>query len=86
MAGPLGLLAAGPAAATTDVEDIDGGAPGYCCRDFRQRSPPMLKTSTTSPLGVLVAGPAVVTTEAGDIDGGPPRVVGSRSGSGHHRC
>jgi hypothetical protein len=28
MMGPLGLLAAGLAAATTDVEYIDGGPPG----------------------------------------------------------
>jgi hypothetical protein len=27
MAGPLGVLSGGPAAATTDVEDVDGGAP-----------------------------------------------------------
>jgi hypothetical protein len=28
MEGPLGVLAAKPAAATTEVEDVDGGAPG----------------------------------------------------------
>jgi hypothetical protein len=28
MAGPLGVLAAGPAATTTDVEDVDGGPLG----------------------------------------------------------
>jgi hypothetical protein len=28
MAGPLGVLATGLVAATTKVEDIDGGAPG----------------------------------------------------------
>jgi hypothetical protein len=28
MAGPLGVLVAGMAAATTEVEDVDGGPPG----------------------------------------------------------
>jgi hypothetical protein len=51
MAGPLGVLAAGPAVATTDVEDIDGGPPRGCYQDFWQRPPPMLKTSTVGPLG-----------------------------------
>jgi hypothetical protein len=32
MAGPLRVLAASPAAATTEVEDVDGGAPGGCWR------------------------------------------------------
>jgi hypothetical protein len=47
MAGPLGVLPAGPAAVTTEVEeDIDGsppwkgGAAGGCCRWVRQRPPP----------------------------------------------
>jgi hypothetical protein len=51
MVGPLGVLVTGPAAATTDVEDIDGGSPRGCCRNFRQRSPPMFKTSMADPLG-----------------------------------
>jgi hypothetical protein len=75
MAGPLGVLVAGPAAATTDVEDVDGGPPGGCCRDFRQRPPSMLKTSTTSHLGVLAAGSTAATTEARDVDGGPLGVL-----------
>jgi hypothetical protein len=32
MACPLGVLMTGPAAATTDVEDVDGGPPGGCWR------------------------------------------------------
>jgi hypothetical protein len=28
MAGPLRVLSAGPVAATTEVEDVDGGTPG----------------------------------------------------------
>jgi hypothetical protein len=32
MAGPLGVLAAGPAATTTDVEDVDGGPLGVAVR------------------------------------------------------
>jgi hypothetical protein len=34
-ASPLGVLVAGPAAATTEAGDIDGRPPGGCCRDFR---------------------------------------------------
>jgi hypothetical protein len=51
MAGPLGVLAADPTAATTDVEDVDGWPPRGCCRDFQQRPPPMLKTSMMGPWG-----------------------------------
>jgi hypothetical protein len=29
MAGPLGVLAAGPTAATTEVGDVDGGPPDF---------------------------------------------------------
>jgi hypothetical protein len=64
----LGFLAA----ATTDVEDVDGGPPGGCWRQVRQRPPPKLETSTAGPLGVLAAGPTAATTEVGDVDGGPP--------------
>jgi hypothetical protein len=32
MAGPSGVLLAGPAAATTRVGDVDGGPPRGCCR------------------------------------------------------
>jgi hypothetical protein len=32
MAGPWVVLAAGPAAATTEVEDVDGGLLGGCWR------------------------------------------------------
>jgi hypothetical protein len=32
MAGPLGVLAAGPAAATTEVEDVDDMPPLGCWR------------------------------------------------------
>jgi hypothetical protein len=34
MAGPLGVLAVGPTAATTDVEDIDGRPPVGAVRIF----------------------------------------------------
>jgi hypothetical protein len=84
--GPLGVLAAGPAAATTDVEYIDGGPPGGFYRDFRQRPPPMLKTSMVGPLGVLAAGSAAATTNVEDVDGGPLGVAIRISNSGHHRC
>jgi hypothetical protein len=53
MADPLGVSAAGPTAATIEVEDVDGGPPAWCWRQVRQRPPPKLKTSTAGPLGVL---------------------------------
>jgi hypothetical protein len=53
MAGPLWVLVEGPATATTEVRDIDGGPPRGCYRDFWQRPPPMLKTSTAGPLASM---------------------------------
>jgi hypothetical protein len=72
MAGPLGVLAAGPAAATTEAGDVDGGPPRGCSQDFQQRPPPKLETSTVGPLGVLAVGLAVATTDIEDVDGGAP--------------
>jgi hypothetical protein len=51
MAGTLGVLSAGLAVATTEVEDVDGGPPGGCYRQVRQRPPPKLKTSMAAPQG-----------------------------------
>jgi hypothetical protein len=85
MAGPLGVLAVGSAAATTDVEDVDGGPPGGCCQDFRQRPPPELKTLMAGPLGVLAAGPIAATTDVEDVDSRPPVAAVRISGSGHHQ-
>jgi hypothetical protein len=85
-AGPLGVLAAGPAAATTEAGDVNGVPPGGCCQDFRQRPPPMLKMSTAGPLWLLAVGPTMATTEAGDVEGGPLGAAIRISGSGHHRC
>jgi hypothetical protein len=84
MAGPLGVLAAGPAVTTTEAGDIDGGPPRGCSQDFQQRPPPKLETSTMGPLGVLAIGLAVATTDVEDVDGGALGVAGGRSGSGHH--
>jgi hypothetical protein len=78
----------GPAAATIeDVEDVDGGASGGCCRWVWQRPPPKLKnTSMAGPLGVLSVGPAAATTEdVEDVNGEPPGAVAGKSGSGHHQ-
>jgi hypothetical protein len=55
MAGPLGVLAVGLVAATTEVEDVDdeppfGGAVGI----FWQRPPPKLKASMAGLLGGAV--------------------------------
>jgi hypothetical protein len=51
MAGPLGVLPAGPVAATAGVGDVNGGPPGGCCRQVRQRPPPEFVTSVAGPLG-----------------------------------
>jgi hypothetical protein len=67
------VLTVGPTAATTEVEDVDGGPPEGCWRQVRQQSPPKLKMSMAGSLGVLAARPAAATTEVGDIDGGHPR-------------
>jgi hypothetical protein len=40
MLAPWGVLAAGPAAATTGVGDVDSGTPGSCYRHVQQRPPP----------------------------------------------
>jgi hypothetical protein len=53
MADPLGLLSGFLTAATTDVEDIDGGPPKGCWWQVRQRPPPKLKTSMVGPLASM---------------------------------
>jgi hypothetical protein len=50
MAGPLGVLSVGLAAATTEVGDIDGEPLGGCWRQVWQRPPPELETSMVGPL------------------------------------
>jgi hypothetical protein len=75
MVGPLGALPAGPAAATTVVEeDVDDGPPGERCRLIQQRPPPRLKrTLMTGPWRVMSAGLTASTIEVEeDVDGGPP--------------
>jgi hypothetical protein len=86
--GPLGVLSGGLARATTEVEDVDGGAPMGCCRDFQQRPPPKLETLMAGSLGVLAAGLTAATTEVEYIDDTPPvRWCQSwRSGSAHQTC
>jgi hypothetical protein len=71
MAPPRGELAVDPVAAITEVEDVDGGPPGGCWRQVRQRSPSKLKMSMAAPLGVLAAGPVAATTEVEEVDGSP---------------
>jgi hypothetical protein len=41
----LGCWWQGPTAATTEVEDVDGGPPGGACSKVRQRPPLKLKMS-----------------------------------------
>jgi hypothetical protein len=45
------VLPACPAAATTEVGDVDGGPPGVAAGMVRQRPPPKLNTSLMGPLG-----------------------------------
>jgi hypothetical protein len=71
MVGPLGVLAEGSIAATSDGEDIDGGFPRGCWRQVRQRPPSKLELSMVGPPGVLAAGPVAATTKARDIDSEP---------------
>jgi hypothetical protein len=87
MAGPLGALQVGPAAATTKVEeDVDSAPPlGHYWR-VRQRPPLSLKKmSMAGPLEALSVGLAAATTEVQeDIHGGAPGGAVGGSGSGHH--
>jgi hypothetical protein len=61
-----------PAAATTDVEDIDGGPPMRCWRQVWQRPPPMLKTSMAGPLGLLLGFLVATTTDVDCRANGAP--------------
>jgi hypothetical protein len=51
MVGPLGVLLAGPVAATIGVGDVDDGPPGGCWWQVRQWPPPELETSMVGPWG-----------------------------------
>jgi hypothetical protein len=72
MVGPLGVLLASPAAATTGVGDVDGEPPGGAVvrsgsshhRSWRRRWRALRE--------VLSAGPAAVTTDVGEVNGRPP--------------
>jgi hypothetical protein len=54
MAGPWGLLSGFLIAATTGVEDVDGGPPRGCWWQVQQRPPLELETSMVGPLGGAV--------------------------------
>jgi hypothetical protein len=49
MAAPLGVLSAGPTAATIGGRDIDGGPLKGCCQQVLQRSPLELETLMAGP-------------------------------------
>jgi hypothetical protein len=72
--GPWGVLPICPAAATTEVGDIDGLAAGPVAGTTKVEGvdggPP---EGCCQGVGVLPAGPAAATTKVGDVDGGPPR-------------
>jgi hypothetical protein len=53
MAGPLGGAVGRPAAATTEVEDVDGGPLGVLAKVRQQPPPEMKKTPMVGPWGVL---------------------------------
>jgi hypothetical protein len=64
------VLAAGSAAATTEVRDVDGGPLGVLATG------PTAATTEVGdvdggPLEVLAASPTAATTEGGDVDDGP---------------
>jgi hypothetical protein len=69
--GPVGSRSGAPTAATTKVEDVDGGPPRGYWRQVQQRPPSKVKMSMAAPWGVLVAGLAATTTKVEDIDGTP---------------
>jgi hypothetical protein len=69
------VLGACSAAITTEVEDIDGGPPGGCWRQVRQRPPLKLKTSMVGPrevseLEIRERPPPTLR----NVDGGPQEV------------
>jgi hypothetical protein len=84
MVGPLGVFAAGPPAATIEVEDVNGVPPGGCWRQVRQRPPLKLETLMVGPLGVLPVGPGASTTEVEDIDDGSPGGARARDPGAQH--
>jgi hypothetical protein len=85
MVGPLGVLSAGPAAATTVVEDVGAGPLGVLAAGPAAATTEDGDVDGGPPWGLLVAGLAATTTDVEDVDGGPPGGAGGRSGSGHHR-
>jgi hypothetical protein len=76
MASPLGALPAGPATATTEVEEnVDCGPTGDAAGGSGSSPPVRLKRTSIvpPPCGALSAGLIATTTEVEeDIDGGSP--------------
>jgi hypothetical protein len=68
------VLAACPAAATTEVEDVDGRAPGGVLAAGLAVATTEAGDVDGGPPGGYwrQAGPAAATTEVGDVDGGAP--------------
>jgi hypothetical protein len=86
MVGPLGVLAACPAAATTEVGDVDGGPLGGAGGKVRQRSPPKLKTSMVGPLGGAGGKDRQrPPPKMKDVDDGPPGGAGAGDPGAHLR-
>jgi hypothetical protein len=85
MAGSLGVLAAGPAAATTEVECVDGGALGVLATGPVAATIDVGDVDGGPPRGccrhVRQWPPLKLKTSIGDPLGG----AGGRAGSGHHR-
>jgi hypothetical protein len=55
MAGPLGVLAADPIVATSEVGDVDGEPPGGCWRQAPAAATTKVEDIDGGPLGVLMA-------------------------------
>jgi hypothetical protein len=85
MAGSLRGAVSRLAAATTEVEDIDGGAPGDADRSPIAATTEDEEDVDGGPLGSAVGRPATATTEVEDVDGGPPWGCWPKFGSSHHR-
>jgi hypothetical protein len=71
MVGPLGVLVARPAAATTRVRDVIGGPPGGADGMSDSGHHRSWRRQWRAPRGVLVACPRAATTRVGDIDSSP---------------
>jgi hypothetical protein len=72
MVSPLGALPVSPAAATTEVGDVNGGPLGGATSISDSGHHRSWRRRWQASCGVLTVFLASATTEVGDVDGGPP--------------